>query len=258
MISVAIVVRDGEKHLEDVLQAVSQFDEVIVVDTGSTDRTEEIAKSFSNVRFHKRKFEGFGKSRNYAASLALHDWVLAIDDDEVLSHELASEILSLKLESNHLYALKFLNYFNGKQIKWCGWYPQTIVRLYNRKETCFSEALVHEGVITKGFKKIELNHQLNHFSYDSISDFIIKMDRYSSLFAEENKLKRSSSPVGAFFRGIYRFIYSYFIRLGFLGGFEGFTIASAQGLTCFYKYLKLYHANQLEKSSCQKRISATS
>jgi len=262
MISVTIIVKDGEKRLSSVLEALKPFDEVVVVDTDSKDRTREIASSFVNVHLFSEKFCGFGKTHNVASSHATHDWILSIDADEIVTEELAEEILSLKLNKDSVYALPRHNYFNGKRIRWCGWDPQSVVRLYHRKKTAFSEVMVHEAVKEEECKVKQLKHPINHYPYDSISDFIEKMERYSTLFAEQNRLKRKVTPAGAFFRGVYRFFYSYFVRLGFLGGFEGFVISSADAITCFYKYLKLCHANQqakqMEKNPCQKSASTFS
>lgn len=256
MISVTIIVKDGERCLADVLSALKPFDEVVVVDTGSTDLTKEIASSFSNVRLFTERFCGFGKTHNLASSFATHDWILSIDADEIVSRQLVDEILSLQLDENNVYKIPRHNYFNGKRILWCGWDPQEVTRLYNRKKSSFSEAMVHEAVREEGCRVVHLEHPMLHYPYASISDFLEKMERYSTLFAEQNQFKKRATPLGAIFRGLYRFCYSYFIRRGFLGGFEGFVISSADGTTCFYKYLKLYHANQMEKRPCQKRISS--
>lgn len=134
MISVTILVKNGARLLQEVLNAASVFDDIILYDTGSEDSTLEIARTFSNVTIYQKKFIGFGPSHNEAARLAKHEWILSIDADEVLSEPLAEEISSLKLEPNAVYAIPFFNYFNQKQIKWCGWYPEKHVRLYNKKK----------------------------------------------------------------------------------------------------------------------------
>ncbi len=243
MISVTIIVKNGEAHLRETLTALSSFDEVLLLDTGSQDRTLEIAKEFPNVVCHRSPFSGFGKTHNLATSLAKHDWILSIDADEVMTNALTQEILALPLSCGHVYSLRRENYFNGKKIKWCGWQDERCVRLYNRKETCFSEAMVHEGVITDGFKCQKLEGALLHTPYLTISDFLRKMEHYSSLFAEEKKGKKRSSPLIALFHGLFAFFKSYLLKRGFCGGYEGFLISLYNGHTAFYKYLKLYHVN---------------
>lgn len=243
MISVTIIVKNGQRRLRQVLESLKHFDEVLLYDTGSTDETLKICADFSNVTIHLAVFNGFGPAHHAAATLAKHDWILSVDADEVLSDELAKEILSLSLNPSTVYFLPFHNFFNGKHIKWCGWYPETHCRLFNRKITQFSEALVHEGVLTKDLQQVILKHPVLHYPYDSISDFLKKMERYSTLFAEQNLNKRKSSPFIAFYHGLGAFLKSYLIKRGFLGGYEGFLISVYNGHTAFYKYLKLYQAN---------------
>lgn len=243
MISVTILVKNGERRLSDVLSSLSAFEEVILFDTGSTDQTMQIAKEFPNVVLYQGNFQGFGMAHNVAASFAKHPWILSIDADEILSPKLAQEILSLPLDPSCVYSLPFHNYFNNKQIKWCGWHPEAHIRLYNKEVTSFSEAMVHEGVLLKNLREIKLSHPVNHYPYESISDFLIKMERYSSLFAAQYQYKRSSSPLTACLHGFAAFFKSFILKKGFLGGFEGFLISAYNGHTAFYKYLKLYKAN---------------
>jgi glycosyltransferase involved in cell wall biosynthesis len=243
MISVTILVKNGEKTLFETLSALRDFDEVLLLDTGSTDRTLEIAKQFPNVTLHQRAFLGFGTMHNVATSLAKHDWILSIDADEVMTPGLKKEILALKLDEGTLYSLPRDNYFNGKKIKWCGWQNERCIRLYNRTKTCFSEAKVHEGILTKNLKIHLLQYPLKHTPYHSISDFLRKMEHYSTLFAEEKAGKKHSSPKTALLHGLSAFFKSYFLKRGFLGGYEGLLISLYNGHTAYYKYLKLYHRN---------------
>lgn len=244
MISVTILVKNGERHLKKVLSALQNFEEIVLLDTGSEDQTLAIAKTFANVKIFESPFLGFGPCHNLAAEYASHDWILSIDADEVLSDGLSKEILSFPLDPNQVYALSFQNYFNGKHIRWCGWHPETHIRLYNRKTTSFSDAMVHEGVDKKNLKEITFRQPLYHYSYETLSDFLVKMERYSSLFAAQNKHKRKSSPLLALWHGLGAFTKSFFLKRGFLGGFEGFVISFYNAHTAFYKYLKLYLANK--------------
>jgi glycosyltransferase involved in cell wall biosynthesis len=244
MISVTILVKNGARKLKEVLDALSSFKEVILYDTGSEDATLEIARAFSNVVIYQKPFIGFGPCRNEAAHVAKQDWILAIDADEILSPGVIAELKTLDLKGECVYSIPFLNYYNQKLIKWCGWYPEKHIRLYNKKKTRFSEALIHEGVVKQGMCEITLKNPIHHYPYDSISDFLVKMERYSSLFAQQYYRKKRSSLFIALLHGWGAFFKSFCLKKGFLGGVEGFTISAYNGHTAFYKYLKLYHKNK--------------
>lgn len=244
MISVTILTKNAEETLGSVLQSVSSFDEVILLDTGSTDCTLEIAKIYPNVKIYETQFTGFGPLHNLAAEYATHEWILSLDSDEVLTPELAEEILSLSLNPKCVYSFPFDNYFNGKHIKWCGWYPDRHIRLYNKGVTSFSNDKVHERILTDNLKEVSLKSPVKHYSYRSISDFLQKMETYSSLYAEQNQTKKSSSLTKAILHGGFAFIKSYIIKRGFLGGKEGYIISLYNAQTAFYKYLKLAYASR--------------
>ncbi len=238
MITVCILTKDNEKSLKRTLTSVISFPEVIVLDNGSTDATLEIASHFPNVKVCTASFNGFGPLKNKAASLAKYDWILSLDSDEVLSDPLVSEIHSLDLDGKKLYRFCFHNFFNEKWIKGCGWYPDKHIRLYNKRLTSFSNHFVHEKIDESGFKIESLRHPIFHYSYQTVSDFLVKMDRYSTLFAEQNKGKKSSFGK-AIFHSMYAFIKSYILQRGFLDGKEGYLISLYNAQTCFYKYIKL-------------------
>ena len=249
MISVAIIVKDGEKYIEECLQSLASFDDVLLLDTGSTDRTMEIARRFQNVRIEEREFVGFGPTKNSAAQLAKHDWILSVDSDEVVTPELSSEIHSLSLDDNQVYRFSRHSYYRGKFIKGCGWYPDKILRLYNKSRTGLNDNQVHESVMVKeGMGVVDLNGALKHYPYDSAGSLVTKLQFYSTLFAEQNRGKRKSSPWKAVFRGFAAFFKGYVIRKGILDGYAGFHIAFCQGLATYLKYLKLYEANQKIRS----------
>lgn len=241
-ISITILAKNSRKYLAVVLTALQSFDEVIVYDTGSTDDTMEIAKKFPNVSLYSGPFIGFGPTHNEATRLAKHDWILSIDSDEVATPELIEEIKHLALNPKNVYTLPRHNFFNGKWIKWCGWHPERVPRLYNRKATSFSNNQVHEGIFTEGLKVQDLKNPLNHYPYSSITDFIAKMQLYSDLFAKQNQGK-ASSPGKAVSHGFFAFFKSYILKRGFMGGYEGFVISLYNGHTAYYKYLKLYEVN---------------
>jgi glycosyltransferase involved in cell wall biosynthesis len=245
MISVAMIVKNGEQYIEECLQSLASFDDVLLLDTGSTDRTMEIARRFQNVRIEEREFAGFGPTKNMAAELAKHDWILSIDSDEIVTPELSSEIHSLALDDSQVYRFSRHSYYRGKFIKGCGWYPDKILRLYNRKRTGLNDNQVHESVtVKKGMNIVDLNGALKHYPYDNAGSLVAKLQFYSTLFAEQNAGKLKSSPWKAVSRGMAAFFKGYVIRKGFLDGYEGFHIAFCQGLATYLKYLKLYEANR--------------
>ena len=244
MISVTVLAKNSEKVLAATLQSLTHFPEVLLFDTGSTDKTLEIGSAFPNVRLIQEPFQGFGKTHNRASALAKYDWILSIDSDEVLSKELSQEILALTLDQATVYSLDRHNYFQGKHIQCCaGWHPDRIVRLYHRKKTHFSEDPVHEKIIVEPLQITPLTHPLIHTPYRSIDDFLHKMQLYSTLFAEKKKGQINSSLSKAIAHGLSAFFKSYILKRGFLGGRQGFIISLYNGHTAYYKYLKLAFPN---------------
>jgi glycosyltransferase involved in cell wall biosynthesis len=237
-----MLTKNSEKTLTQTLESLKTFAEVIVLDTGSTDKTLEIASQFSNVSLHKAPMTGFGDLHNKAASLSSHDWILSIDSDEVLSDELVKEIHALALDPIYIYAIRRDNYFNGKKMRCCaGWHPDWVARLYNREKTQFSSDAVHEKVI--GCKVIQLRCPMKHVPYRSSSDFLSKMQTYSTLFALQHRGKKKSSLTKAILHSLAAFCKNYFLCRGILGGREGFVISLYNAQTTYYKYLKLAELN---------------
>lgn len=239
-----MLTKNNAKTLKKVLIAIKDFPEIIVIDTGSTDKTVEIAKSFPNVTFFSSPFSGFGILRNVGAKMANHDWIFALDSDEVVTNALAEEILSLSLQPDTIYEIPFENFFQGKQVKCCGWYPESHIRIYNRKKTSFDEAFVHEGLLQNGCKVEKLTHTIHHTPYQGVDDFLVKMHRYSSLFAKQHKGKKKSSFLKALLHGGAAFFKSYLLKKGLFHGSTGFFISSYNASTAFYKYLKLMEENK--------------
>ncbi len=242
MISVCILTKNSAASLGKTLDSVRPFSEVLLLDNGSTDNTLAIASAYPNVKIHQSPFVGFGPLRNKAAALASHDWILAIDSDEIVSPALASEIFALRLDGAYL--IPRHNFYNGKRIRGCGWDPEAVVRLYNRQQTRYSDAAVHEALLVPPHEAIRLKSPLLHTPYRSTSDFLAKMEHYSTLFARQYAGKRKSSFAKALGHGAFAFFRSYLLKRGWLCGKEGFIISFYNGSTAFYKYLKLAEANQ--------------
>jgi glycosyltransferase involved in cell wall biosynthesis len=257
-ISVTILTKNSEKYLQEVLSHLTDFDEVLLYDNGSTDSTFEIASRFSNVNLVKGTFEGFGVTHNKASAAAKHDWIFSIDSDELASPALVAELKGLSLDKDTVYSFPRHNYFEGKWIRWCGWYPDRQYRLYHRGTTSFTPAEVHEAIITEGHRHVPLDAPIIHYSYASQEDFLAKMQSYSSLFAKQYAGKKKSSVPKAIAHGCAAFLKSFVLKRGFLGGPQGFMISVYNGNTAYYKYLKLREANlklaaDQNKNTCDKR-----
>jgi glycosyltransferase involved in cell wall biosynthesis len=240
MISVCILAKNSSATIAKALESTRSFQEVIVLDNGSTDETIQIARTFPNVVVYETTFTGFGPLRNEAASLASNDWILALDTDEWLSPTLLEEIHGLQLSPNTVYSMPRDNYYNGKHIKGCGWHPDRVTRLYHRNRTKYSNAEVHESVISDHLQVHYLKSALGHIPFRKTCDFLAKMQNYSSLYAIQHGKKQRSSVAKAFFHSLFAFLRSYFWQRGFLLGAEGFIISLYNSNTVFYKYLKLW------------------
>lgn len=243
-ISAVVLAKNNDNTIRKTLESLVFFDDVVVYDNGSVDETMTIAKSFSNVNLVEGQFNGFGWSKNKAASYSKYDWIIIIDSDEVVDSELLNILKSIQLDENTVYKLNFKAYYKDIQVKYCGWNNQKIKRLYNKKTTNYNDNDVHEDIITDGLNIEMIGGNVEHYSYHSISQFVIKADHYSTLFAQNNKGKKSSSPTKAFLNGMYSFIKTYFFKRGFLDGYVGLVISYSHMVTNFYKYLKLYELNK--------------
>ncbi len=242
-ISIVLITKDAARSLKKCLNSLQKFDDVTIYDNGSSDETLNIATDFKNVTVHTGAFLGFGKSKAHAATLAKYDWIFSLDSDEPMSPELVDELLAMPLDSNSVYQVRRDNYYHDKHIKCCGWYPETIVRLYNRNRTNYDDAMVHEKVDVKSFHVEKLKHPIKHFSFFNVADFMEKIQKYSEIYANDHQGKRSASILKAIFRGKSMFIKSYFIKGGYRCGFEGFVISFFAGLGTTVKYLKLREKN---------------
>jgi len=241
-ISCVIIAHNAQKTLPSVLDSLVDFSEVVIYSNNSSDKTDEIASSYPNVHLITGDFLGFGPTKNRAVSFAKNDWILSLDADEVLSSEFISELQHIELCENNIYTINRINYYKTREIKHC-WGNDTIVRVFNRKRTSFTDKKVHEKIISDNLSTIALQGIVKHYPYSSITEFITKLDRYSSIYAEDNMGKKRSSPTKAIFNALFSFIKTYFFKRGFLDGYAGLIIAFSHMATNFYKYIKLYEKN---------------
>ncbi|MEN8119607.1 MAG: glycosyltransferase [Bacteroidota bacterium] len=242
-ISAVIIVKNAEQTIARTLESLKAFDEVLIFDNGSMDKTLPIVGKYANVKIVMGHFIGFGETKNIAANHARNNWILSIDSDEVISPELLFSIKQIELKPDNIYGFERFNYYRKKRVRFSGWRKETIYRLYDKNTTKFNNKKVHESLKLDNFKTILIKGELKHYSYKKISDFNRKRALYSDLFAEENKGKRKSSSLRAVISGIYDFINTYFFRLGFLDGYRGLLISFSNSSVTFIKYLKLYEAN---------------
>jgi glycosyltransferase involved in cell wall biosynthesis len=252
-ISATVITLNEERNIGACLKSLDFTDEIVVVDSGSTDLTKEICLAHPRVSFHEKQWEGFGRQKNLAADLAVNDWILNIDADERVSSELRRAISSLDMAAFAGFKVARENYFGGRRIKHCGWYPDYNLRLYNKNKGRFSERMVHESVSCQG-PVGTLAGNLVHHSYEGISDFIGRINRYTSLSAVEIADAGKNPGIGSMlFRPLYTFCRMYFLKGGFLEGYAGLVLSL---LFAQYTFLKYAKARELAKGIFQ-RISGS-
>lgn len=239
MLSVIIITKNEESHITQCLESVKWADEIIVLDSGSTDKTVEICKQFTSHVF-KTDWQGFGIQKQRALEKATGDWMLSIDADETISSQLRTEI-ETAIQSSEFsgYQIPFLSNYCGKQIKHSGWYPDYHLRLFRRNESEFSIDIVHEKIYVKGEIGF-LKSPILHDSYTDLNEVLIKINSYSSLQAQKLFERGAKSSLSkAIFRALWKFIQTYFVKAGFLDGKHGLMLAISSSEGVYYKYLKL-------------------
>ncbi len=238
-LGVAIITLNAGKHLAECLQSVRFADEIVVIDSGSTDDTLEIARQHG-ARVIEADWPGFGAQKNRAIDALSTPWILSIDADEVVTPELAQSIREAIAQPDQVvYAVDRLSSFCGQWIYHSGWYPDWIPRLFPRDVARFSTDLVHERVVYDAPSR-RLTGKLMHYSYDDVESVLRKMDLYSTLGAEQRRASAKRSSVGkALGRGLWAFIRTYVLRRGFLDGRAGLVIAVYNAETVYYRFLKL-------------------
>ncbi len=238
-ISAILITKNEELRIDACLSSLEWADEIIVVDSGSSDRTRELCERQSRVKFFELPWEGFGIQKNRALDRASGEWIFSIDADEIVSPELAGEILdTVRHASYDGYVLKRKNYYRGQWIRHCGWWPDPIVRLFRKNKGRFNDRLVHESVEIQGMTG-ELKNPIEHHSFQTAADFIRKADSYSTLGAQQMKLQnRSISALDACTHAFATFIKVYFLKGGIFDGRAGLLIAVSNSIGVFYRYIK--------------------
>lgn len=254
MLSVVILTLNSEKYLAEALKSCEFADEVVVVDSGSQDATEQICSEFKNVKFHKQKWLGFSAQKQLGVDLARNRWVFVLDSDEVILEPLREEILQILQRPEFCaYEVARANIFFGKEVRTMGLYPDCTVRLFDKALAEFDGREIHEKVVLKSAVKTDeqtsvdaanltspkngigrLKNHFKHYAYDSIEQFIAKQNRYSSLGAKgakSSKFKAVLNPAWTFFK-------LFFLKGGWREGWRGYVIARLYAQYTFWKYVK--------------------
>ena len=249
-LSVVIITFNEQNDIERCLKSVSKIaDEIIIVDSLSTDNTEEICKKY-DVKFFTQKWLGYSEQKNYANNLATNSLIFSIDADEAVSDELEKSILEIKSTAKEGQAFKVdrLTNYCGKWIKHCGWYPDTKLRIWYKNEGEWQGELHEEVKFKNQPELITLKGDLLHYSYHSINQHIAQFNKFTDIGAEQAYKKgKKSNLFIATYKSIWKFKRDYIFKLGFLDGYYGFVICALSSQATFAKYLKLRELNKNTK-----------
>ncbi len=252
-LSAAIITFNEERNIERCLKSLRDIaDEIVVVDSFSKDRTEEICRAY-NVRFIQNPFAGHIQQKNFAIDQTTGDWILSLDADEALDEKLKSSILSVKNSEASLltslpngYSMNRLTNYCGKWVHHCGWYPDTKVRLVKKHHARWTGINPHDRLdMLGGEKHGHLKGDILHYSYYTKEDHLKQIEYFGDIAAKE--LRARGKSVSSFMitaKVVTQFVKSYFIKLGFLDGATGFTISRLSAYATYRKYIKLKELNK--------------
>lgn len=245
-ISVIIITKNEEINIEECLKSVEWADEIIVVDSESSDRTVGIAGKYTDKVF-VRKWEGYSKQKKYALSLARNEWVLSLDADERVSPQLKEEIQKGFDAEFDGFRISRKNYFLGKHITGCGWDNDFQLRLFRKSRTDITDNLVHESFFVNG-KIGQLSSRIIHYSYRTLKDAITKMNNYSTLEAEQKYKDKKVSPVDFIIHPMSAFFQYFFVRRGYKDGKYGLMVSLLHAMTNMQIYMKMWELKKQSKS----------
>lgn len=240
-ISAVVISLNAQAHLRECLESLRWCDEIVVLDSGSTDATPAICADLGAKFTVNREWPGFGPQKNRAVALASHDWIFSIDTDEVCTPQLRAELEDAAGRGDcPAYEMPRRSSFCGHFMRHGGWWPDYVTRLFRRDRARFSDSLVHERVIVDG-PTGRLATPLIHYTYDTMEQALAKAERYASVGAQQAfAAGKRSSPLAAQLRGAWAFFRTYVIRLGFLDGAPGYALAKYNAHTTRLRYLKLW------------------
>jgi glycosyltransferase involved in cell wall biosynthesis len=248
-ITLVVITLNEEANLSRCLESASFVDDLLVVDSFSTDKTEEIARAHG-ARFLQNAWQGYGPQKIFANAQAKHDWILSLDADEALSPELRTEILArfATLNPETGYEFPRRSFHLGRWIHHGGWYPDYQLRLFHRQHSDWSQASLHEKVQVKS--KARFQSDLLHWVFKDLSHQVITNDRYSGLGATNLRARgRRFSLLKLVYKPWVKFIECYIVKLGFLDGLPGFIIAVGAGYSIFLRHAKLWEMEMNERRS---------
>lgn len=251
-LAVAMIVKNEARLLEQCLESVASLaDEIVILDSGSTDETEAIARRYTDKFYVNAEWPGFGPQRQLAQSHVTADWVLWLDADEVVTDELADSIRKVIAHNNrqHIYNIRRLSWAFGQFIRHGSWNPDVVARLYPTALTTYNDNLVHESVmIPKGIKTTTLNGRLLHYTYKNMADHLQKSVKYAEMWAEQRALRGETSSISkAVLKSMGRFFRDYLLKRGFLDGLAGFMIVVVTMQGTFNRYALLHYKSKEKK-----------
>lgn len=243
-ISATIITFNEEKKIAGCLQSlIGVADEIIVIDSCSQDRTEEICRKYG-VRFISRPFEGYVAQKNYSMQQATYDHILALDADERLSEELRQSILAVKQNWGNVdgYVVNRFNNYCGKWMHFSGWYPEKKIRLWDRRKAQWGGTDPHDFVFIPKKRTKSLKGNLIHYAYLTVDEHLRQVQRFAEIAARAKykKGERVSFFINVLLSPLFRFVKSYVFQLGFLDGYYGFVFCSTSATMTFFKYIRLY------------------
>lgn len=236
-ISTIIITRNEQQTIRRCLSSVAPFSsEIILVDSGSTDSTVEIAREFTD-KIYTKEWSGYGPQKQFALSKTTNNWIFWIDADEEVPPALCDEIKKCTFNKNG-YEVPRLVWYLGRWIRHCGWYPDYVVRFFDKSCGFFTDSLVHESVSVNGTTG-QFRSPLHHYSYRSLSHHCEKINLFTTLHAQQHKNKRSGTDLFSLItKPLFYFFKSYFLRRGFLDGIPGLAVCIMGSFYTFLKYIK--------------------
>ncbi len=254
-LSVTIITHNEENNIRDCLESVKWADEIIVIDSESNDRTVEICKSYTN-KVYVNPWPGMNDQNNIAVDKASYLWILNVDADERLSDDFRNFVLAEMCNpASDGYRFPRQNYFVGKWLRFGGWYPDHVLRLFRKDKGRFAGINPHGKVVVHAGKVTTVPIPIIHYTYNSLKEYVIRQESYASIAAAQ-MYKNNKTGINSFLLILlkvpWKFIETFFLKRGFLDGSHGFIAAIGASYTIFIKYAKLWELKQNHKMLSNK------